>query len=77
MTSKLTVNMIVAFLGLTAILTIVGGFVLSMADKSIPDALIALGSAGLGALGTLLARTSTEPVNTTNIVADTVQQPEP
>lgn len=51
---------IVYFLGSTVILTVLGGFIMVMleASTSIPDGLIALGSAALGALATLLSNRS-------------------
>jgi hypothetical protein len=52
MNSRLNFNLLVSFLGFTVLVDVIGGIVLTYADKSIPDALIALGSAALGALGT-------------------------
>lgn len=49
-------RLVVAFLGLAVLLTIVGGFYLSIKTAaSIPEGLIALGSAAVGALAGLLA----------------------
>ncbi len=61
MTDRITIRAVVAILGLVAVSTMIGGFVLAYASKTIPDALIALGSAALGSVGTLLARTQSEP----------------
>jgi hypothetical protein len=49
-------RLVVAFLGLTVLLTILGGFYLSIKTAAtIPEGLIALGSAAVGALAGLLA----------------------
>lgn len=49
-------RLVVAFLGLAVLLTIVGGFILSFKTAAtIPEGLIALGSAAVGALAGLLA----------------------
>lgn len=64
MTDRLTVRLVVATLGLVALLTIAGGFWLAHDDKGIPDALIALGSSSVGAIAALLARTSSAPTVT-------------
>ncbi len=49
-------RLVVAFLGVTVILTILGGFYLSIKTAvAIPEGLIALGSAAVGALAGLLA----------------------
>ncbi len=58
-TDRLTVQMVVAFIGLFGLLTIGGLIALAYAGRSIPDPLSALGGAAVGALGSLLARTST------------------
>jgi len=49
-------RLVVAFLGLTVLLTVLGGFYLSIKTAAtIPEGLIALGSAAVGALAGLLA----------------------
>ena len=49
-------RLVVAFLGITVLLTVIGGFYLSIKTaSSIPEGLIALGSAAVGALAGLLA----------------------
>lgn len=58
-TDRLTVQMVVAFIGLFGLLTIGGLIALAYVGRSIPDPLSALGGAAVGALGSLLARTST------------------
>jgi len=59
MTDKITIRLVVGVLGLVAILTVAGGFWITVVDKPIPDALIAIGSTAVGAVAALLARTST------------------
>ena len=59
MTDRWVVRIVVISLAIVTVLTLAGGFALAFDGKQIPDALIALGSAALGSLGTLLARTST------------------
>jgi len=49
-------RLVVAFLGLTVLLTVLGGFYLSIKTAAtIPEGLIALGSAAVGAMAGLLA----------------------
>jgi hypothetical protein len=48
----------VVVLGLTGIVAIVGGIWLTLAGRDIPDLIVALGSAAVGALAGLLAPTS-------------------
>lgn len=49
-------RLVVAFLGLAVLFTIIGGFILSFKTAAtIPEGLIALGSAAVGALAGLLA----------------------
>lgn len=53
-------RLVVSFLGFAVILTIVGGFILSFKTAAtIPEGLIALGSAAVGALAGLLAPSPT------------------
>lgn len=51
------VNMIVAFMGSSALSVILGGIWLAAHGSSLPDALIALGGVALGNLGTFLVST--------------------
>ncbi len=46
---------VIKFLGLVTVLSIAGIITLSMLDKPIPDAVVALGSGALGALAGVLA----------------------
>lgn len=59
MTDNLTVRMIVVFMGTAALLVLAGGVWLASAERSLPDALIALGGVALGNLGTFLVSTRT------------------
>lgn len=58
-TDRLTVQMVVGFIGLFGLFTIGGVILLAYEGRSIPDPLSALGGAAVGALGSLLARTAT------------------
>lgn len=57
----------VAGLILATIIALVGTVLLSWYDKSVPDGVIALGSAGVGALATMLVRPPSPPA-VTNII---------
>ena len=79
MPSKLTINLVVGILGIIAILVVIGGIVLTLDDKTIPDALIAIGSGAATGVAALLARTSSEPsppttANTVNVTNPQVDQ---
>ncbi len=53
---RLVYRLVVSFLGAAVVLTILGGFYVSIATAAaIPEGLIALGSAAVGALAGLLA----------------------
>jgi hypothetical protein len=55
-TDRWIFRLVVAFLGVAVLLTIIGGFYLSIKTAAtIPEGLIALGSAAVGALAGLLA----------------------
>ena len=56
-TDRLTVRLVV-LLGLLAIIATVGLLMLSYHGRTVPDSLIAIGSATVGALSALLAKTS-------------------
>jgi hypothetical protein len=60
-----TVQMVIGFLGLIALNVVLGGMILAYTGKPIPSEIVALGSAALGAVAGILAKTS---------VADPVQQ---
>lgn len=63
MTDRLVVLLVVVFLGLVGIATIVAAttIVLHSGADEVPEALWTLAGAALGALGALLARTSSSP----------------
>ena len=58
-TDRTTVQMVVAFIGLSSLLIIGGLIALAFQGRPIPDQLSTLGGATIGALGSLLARTFT------------------
>ena len=58
-TDRITVQMVIFFIGLSSLLIIGGLIALTFAGRPIPEQLSTLGGATLGALGSLLARTST------------------
>jgi hypothetical protein len=60
--------MVVGFLGTISLATVIFSGLLALDTKAIPGELIALGSGAIGALGALLAKTSTTPEQTQNIV---------
>lgn len=60
-TDTFVVRMVVGILGIIAIGALTTIAVLANRQLGIPDALIAIESASLGAIGGLLAKTSTEP----------------
>ena len=47
-------RMVVFSLGLTVLLALIGGVILALLGKTIPEVLVALGSAAIGALAGLL-----------------------
>lgn len=62
MNDQSTVRLVIGVLGLLAFTVVAGGIVLAITDRSIPEALIAMGAAAAGAVGSILARTgSSEP----------------
>lgn len=75
MTSKSVVLLVIGFLGTVALVCIGGVIALSFVGKTVPDSLIALGSSAVGAIGGILAKTGTEPTETT--VVNTSAQPVP
>ena len=58
-TDRITVQMVIFFIGLSSLLIIGGLIALAFAGRPIPEQLATLGGATLGALGSLLARTFT------------------
>lgn len=50
MTDRTTVRMVLLFGGLTVLAAMLGGIALAYTDRTLPDALIALGSGALGLL---------------------------
>ena len=75
MTDRTVTLSIVLVLGVVAVATVIGGLVLAMNDKSLPEAVIAIGSGAVGAIGGLLARSpldGPQDVNVVNRAADPV-----
>lgn len=58
MTDRFTVHAVVVFIGIIAIASLAGGWMLASWGKPVPDFLISAASTALGALGALLVRTS-------------------
>ncbi len=61
MTDRQTVRLVVVVLGVVTLAGVGMIGLLAYQSKAIPDALLALTSAALGAVSGLLAKTSTEP----------------
>lgn len=61
MTDRLTVLVVVASLAALALLTAGGIIALAMSERGIPDALIGISSASIGALGGVLVSTRSSP----------------
>lgn len=57
-TDRWTVRIVVLSLWTVVLFVIVGQIVLSVKDRTLPDELLMLGGVAVGALGSLLARTS-------------------
>lgn len=56
---RATVNLVIIFLGLTILFGMgIGGY-LAVFDKNVPDFIVATTAGGIGALGAMLAKTST------------------
>lgn len=75
MNDQKTVRLVIGILGLVGCVVVVGGIVLAMSDRGIPDALIAIGAGAISAVGSILARTSgdgPQPVVVENVAADPV-----
>lgn len=58
MTDRVTVRLVVVGLAIIALSVVVGGIVLALDDRTIPEALVAIGSGAAGALGGILAKTT-------------------
>lgn len=59
-TDRLIVQMVVTFIGAACLLSIGGLIGLSFLGRPVPESLTTLGAAAIGALGSMLSRTSTE-----------------
>lgn len=58
-TDRITVQMVVGFIGLSSLLIVSGVIFLAYEGRPIPEQLSTMGGATIGALGSLLARTFT------------------
>lgn len=58
MTDALTVRLVVVGLAIIALTVVVGGIVLALDGRTLPEALVAIGSGAAGALGGILAKTT-------------------
>lgn len=65
-TDRVTVQMVVGFIGLLSLLIVSGLIFLACEGRAIPDQLSTMGGATIGALGSLLARTFTSERRTSN-----------
>lgn len=73
MTDPLTLRLVLAFAGLTVLAAMVGGIALAYTDRTLPDALIALGSGALGLLGGAAIPTGRQEV----VIRQPVNEPVP
>lgn len=53
-------RLVIVFLGAIVLVALVGIIYLAAVERSVPDVLVALATGGLGSLGTLLAKGSSE-----------------
>ncbi len=58
MTSHGTIQLVIGFLGVIALVLVAGAIFLTFQEKDVPDALWTLAGGGVGAFSSLLARTS-------------------
>ena len=72
---RTTINMVVAFLGLVVLFGMAIGGYLAIDSKNVPDFIVATTSGAIGALGAVLAKTSSGVQNVT--VANTPGDPVP
>jgi uncharacterized membrane protein YjjB (DUF3815 family) len=63
-----TVRLVIALLGLVAVLTVAGGIYLTATNHELPESLVAIGSLALGALGGLLSQTNSTPAPVAPVV---------
>ena len=56
MNDRFIMRLVVLALAALGIIIVLGGISLSFVDRSVPDALIAIGSGAVGALGGILSR---------------------
>lgn len=68
-----TTTLVIGVLGLVAVIAMIGGIVLTMDDKTLPESIIAMGSLAVGAIAGILAKSGeTDSVHISNTDADPV-----
>lgn len=75
MNDQKTVRLVIIMLGLIGLSVVVGGIVLAIDSKTVPDAMIAIGAGAVASVGSILAHTSTnepQPVQVVNEPAEAV-----
>lgn len=75
MNDQKTVRLVIIMLGLIGVAVVVGGIVLAIDSKTVPDALVAIGAGAVASVGSILAHTSTnepQPVVVANLPAEPV-----
>ena len=71
MNTPTTVRLVIGVLGLVAVLVVIGGIVLTLDDKALPESLIAIGSLAVGAVAGILSKTN-DDVHIANTAIDPV-----
>lgn len=83
MNDQKTVRLVIIMLGLVGLSVVLGGIVLAIDTKTIPDALIAMGAGAVASVGSILAHTgsSSEPQAVVGVqggpVETTLVEPDP
>lgn len=73
MKNQTTTTLVIGVLGLVAVIAMIGGIVLTLDDKTLPESIIAMGSLAVGAIAGILAKSGdTDDVRITNTPADPV-----
>lgn len=72
MNTQSTVRLVIGVLGAVAIINVIGGILLTLNDKAMPDAQIAIASLAVGAVAGILSRTGDTDVRVVNEPNDPV-----
>lgn len=72
MNTQSTVRLVIGVLGAVAIINVIGGILLTLNDKAMPDAQIAIASLAVGAVAGILSRTGDTDVRVVNEANDPV-----